>query len=74
VKQTVINEVMKNNTLISNRNRNQPSVITNIESEIAKTYGEHIQQLLKENIADNEEIKNKIKENLAQLDKYSAFI
>lgn len=74
VKQTVINEVMKNNTLISNRNRNQPSVITNIESEIAKTYGEHIQQLLKENIADNEEIKNKIKVNLAQLDKYSAFI
>jgi citrate lyase gamma subunit len=74
VKQTVINEVMKNNTLISNRNRNQPSVITNIESEIAKTYGEHIQQLLKENIVDNEEIKNKIKENLAQLDKYSAFI
>lgn len=68
VKKTVIEEVMKNNTLISNRNRNQPSVITNIESEIAKTHGEIIQQLLKENIADNEELKAQIREKLNQLD------
>lgn len=68
VKKTVVEEVMKNNTLISNRNRNQPSVITNIESEIAKTHGEIIQQLLKENIADNEELKAQIREKLNQLD------
>ena len=68
VKKTVVEEVMKDNTLISNRNRNQPSVITNIESELAKTYGEIIQQLLKENIADNEQLKSQIREKLIQLD------
>ena len=68
VKKTVVEEVMKDNTLISNRNRNQPSVISNIESELAKTYGEIIQQLLKENIADNEQLKSQIREKLIQLD------
>lgn len=69
VKKTVNTEVLKNNTLISNRNRNQPSVIANIENEIARTYGENIQKLLKKSIVDNEELKAKIKESIIQSNK-----
>lgn len=69
VKKTVNTEVLKNNTLISNRNRNQPSVIANIENEIARTYGENIQKLLKKSIVDNEELKAKIKDSIIQSNK-----
>lgn len=69
VKKTVNTEVQKNNTLISNKNRNQPSVIANLENEIARTYGEKIQNLLKKSIVDNEELKAKIRENIVQLNK-----
>lgn len=69
VKEAVSREVLKDNTLISNRNRNQPSVIANIEKEIARTYGENIQNLLKKAIVDNVVLKAKIKENIIQSNK-----